>query len=138
MVLICSSPATRRGGAFLWLAAVALHAPTPAATAARTKEIFFIAFPMYRILPIGSRSVAQLCRPAAGGTTPGLALASATEFVHSPAMAPRSFHILLCSLLVAASAQAVAARPRAVSRAAVYAQVSILAELGRRLFFDTA
>jgi cytochrome c peroxidase len=53
-------------------------------------------------------------------------------------MAPRSFHILLCSLLVAASAQAVAARPRAVSRAAVYAQVSILAELGRRLFFDPA
>jgi cytochrome c peroxidase len=53
-------------------------------------------------------------------------------------MAPRSFHILLCSLLVAASAQAVAGRARTISRAAVFAQVSILAELGRGLFFDPA
>jgi cytochrome c peroxidase len=53
-------------------------------------------------------------------------------------MAPRSFHILLCGLLVAASTQAVAARPRTISRAAVFAQVSILAELGRWLFFDPA
>jgi cytochrome c peroxidase len=53
-------------------------------------------------------------------------------------MAPRSFHILLCGLLVAASTQTVAARPRTISRAAVFAQVSILAELGRRLFFDPA
>jgi cytochrome c peroxidase len=53
-------------------------------------------------------------------------------------MARRLPHILLCGLLIAASAQAAAARPRAMSRAAVYAQVSILAELGRRLFFDPA
>jgi cytochrome c peroxidase len=53
-------------------------------------------------------------------------------------MAPRLPHVLLCSLLVAASAQAVAARPQTMSRAAVYGQVSILAELGRRLFFDPA
>ena len=53
-------------------------------------------------------------------------------------MASRSFHILLSGLLVAASTQAVAARPRTISRAAVFAQVSILAELGRRLFFDPA
>jgi cytochrome c peroxidase len=53
-------------------------------------------------------------------------------------MAPRLPHILLCSLLVAACAQTAAARPRAMSRAAVYGQVSVLAELGRRLFFDPA
>jgi cytochrome c peroxidase len=53
-------------------------------------------------------------------------------------MARRLPHILLCGLLIAVNAQAVAARPRTLSRAAVYAQVSILAELGRRLFFDPA
>ncbi len=53
-------------------------------------------------------------------------------------MAPRLPQFLLCSLLIAASAQAVAARPRTMSRAAVYGQVSVLAELGRRLFFDPA
>jgi cytochrome c peroxidase len=53
-------------------------------------------------------------------------------------MAPRLPHMLLCGLLIAASAQAVAARPRTMSRAAVYGQVNVLAELGRRLFFDPA
>lgn len=51
-------------------------------------------------------------------------------------MALRSIYILLCCLLMTASAQAAATRQRTISRAAVYAQVSILAELGRRLFFD--
>src|SRR5436190_6868618 len=62
--------------------------------------------------------------------------ATAISFVHPPAMALRSIHVLLCCLLMAASAQAAATRQRMISRAAVYAQVSILAELGRRLFFD--
>jgi cytochrome c peroxidase len=60
----------------------------------------------------------------------------AIAFVHPPAMALRSMHVLLCCLIVAASAQAAATRQRTISRAAVYAKVSILAELGRRLFFD--
>ncbi len=51
-------------------------------------------------------------------------------------MALRLPPILLCCLMIAASAQAVAARSRPMSRAAVYGQVSVLAELGRRLFFD--
>jgi cytochrome c peroxidase len=53
-------------------------------------------------------------------------------------MALRSTHILLCCLFVAASAQAAATRQRTISRAAVYGQVSLLAELGRRLFFGPA
>jgi cytochrome c peroxidase len=46
--------------------------------------------------------------------------------------------ILLCGLLVAASADAFAAAPKAMSRAAVYRQASLLSALGRRLFFDPA
>jgi cytochrome c peroxidase len=53
-------------------------------------------------------------------------------------MARRLTHVLLCGLLIVTSASAVAARTRTISRAAVYGQVNVLAELGRRLFFDTA
>src|SRR6516162_10323400 len=50
-------------------------------------------------------------------------------------MARRFLHILVCFALVAATAPtAVGAGGK--SRAAVYGQVSVLAELGRRLFFD--
>lgn len=67
-------------------------------------------------------------------------LASAPEFGHVRATMPRlpHIHILLCGLLVAMGGQWVAAAPRVPSRAAVYRQVTTLAELGRRLFFDPA
>lgn len=48
---------------------------------------------------------------------------------------------LLCAfgaLLISMCAQALTAAPRAPSRAAIYRQVIMLAELGRRLFFDRA
>jgi len=63
-------------------------------------------------------------------------LATAIEFRHAAAMSLRSLHIVLLGLLIAASVQAAAAAQRANSRAVVYRHVSMLAELGRRLFFD--
>ena len=44
--------------------------------------------------------------------------------------------LLLCAALLAAGACGVVAQSRGMSRAEVYAQVDLLAELGRRLFFD--
>jgi cytochrome c peroxidase len=64
-------------------------------------------------------------------------LATAFEFVHAPVMTLRLIHILLCCLIIVASAQAGATRQPAISRAAVYKQVSSLADFGRRLFFDS-
>jgi cytochrome c peroxidase len=53
-------------------------------------------------------------------------------------MVLRLSHIFICGVFVAASVQAAAAAQHANSRAVVYRQVSVLAELGRRLFFDPA
>jgi cytochrome c peroxidase len=53
-------------------------------------------------------------------------------------MAHRLLNILLCGLLVAASTDAFAAAPKAMSRAVVYRQANLLAAIGRRLFFDPA
>jgi cytochrome c peroxidase len=53
-------------------------------------------------------------------------------------MAPRLSHVLLCGLLLAASIQICVAAQKAMSRAAVYRQVDLLAEAGRGLFFDPA
>ena len=44
--------------------------------------------------------------------------------------------LLLCAALLAAGACGVVAQSRGMSRAEVYAQVDLLAEFGRRLFFD--
>ena len=51
-------------------------------------------------------------------------------------MTPRLLHVVLCSLCLALTTAAATAAQRALSRTAVYRQVSILAELGRALFFD--
>jgi cytochrome c peroxidase len=53
-------------------------------------------------------------------------------------MTSRLTTLLLCAALLAAGACGVAAQSRGMSRAAVYAQVNLLAELGRWLFFDPA
>jgi cytochrome c peroxidase len=44
--------------------------------------------------------------------------------------------LLVCAAFLAAAACGVAAQSRGLSRAEVYAQVNLLAELGQRLFFD--
>ena len=51
-------------------------------------------------------------------------------------MTSRLATLLLCTALLAAGACGVAAQSGGMSRAEVYAQVNLLAELGRRLFFD--
>ena len=51
-------------------------------------------------------------------------------------MTSRLSMLLLCAALLAAGACGVVAQSRGMSRAEVYAQVDLLAELGRRLFFD--
>jgi cytochrome c peroxidase len=51
-------------------------------------------------------------------------------------MTSRLSTLFLCAALLAGGACGVAAQSRGMSRAAVYAQVNLLAELGRRLFFD--
>jgi cytochrome c peroxidase len=51
-------------------------------------------------------------------------------------MTSRLSTLLLCTALLAAGACGGAAQSRGLSRAEVYAQVNVLAELGRRLFFD--
>ena len=51
-------------------------------------------------------------------------------------MTSRLSTLLLCAALLAAGGWGVAAQSRGMSRAEVYAQVNLLAELGRRLFFD--
>jgi cytochrome c peroxidase len=53
-------------------------------------------------------------------------------------MTSRFSMLLLCAAILAAGACGVAAQSRGMSRADVYAQVNLLAELGRRLFFDPA
>jgi cytochrome c peroxidase len=53
-------------------------------------------------------------------------------------MAPRLSHVVLCGLCLVLAAASVTAAQRPLSRTAVYRQVSILAELGRGLFFDRA
>ena len=50
----------------------------------------------------------------------------------------RLLNILLCGLLVAASAAALAAAQKGLPRAVVYRQASVLSAFGRRLFFDPA
>src|SRR6516164_7793305 len=54
----------------------------------------------------------------------------------SVSMTSRLSMLLLCAALLAAGACGVVAQSRGMSRAEVYAQVDLLAELGRRLFFD--
>jgi cytochrome c peroxidase len=51
-------------------------------------------------------------------------------------MMSRLSALLLCAALIAAGACGVAVQSRGMSRAEVYAQVNLLAELGQRLFFD--
>jgi cytochrome c peroxidase len=51
-------------------------------------------------------------------------------------MTSRLSIVLACATFLAAAACGVVARSEAMSRAEVYAQVNLLAELGRRLFFD--
>ena len=51
-------------------------------------------------------------------------------------MTSRLSMLLLCAALLAAGACGVVAQSRGMSRAEVYAQVDLLAEFGRRLFFD--
>jgi cytochrome c peroxidase len=53
-------------------------------------------------------------------------------------MALRLSLVVLCGVCLAVTATPAAATQRASSRTAVYRQVSILAELGRQLFFDRA
>jgi cytochrome c peroxidase len=60
------------------------------------------------------------------------------QIVHATAMTPRLPTLLLCAALLVAGACGVAAQSRGMSRAEVYARVELLAELGRRLFFDPA
>src|SRR6516164_10009564 len=54
----------------------------------------------------------------------------------SVSMTSRLSMLLLCAALLAAGACGVVAQSLGMSRAEVYAQVDLLAELGRRLFFD--
>jgi cytochrome c peroxidase len=60
------------------------------------------------------------------------------QIVHATGMTPRLPTLLLCAALLVAGACGVAAQSRGMSRAEVYARVELLAELGRRLFFDPA
>jgi cytochrome c peroxidase len=57
---------------------------------------------------------------------------------HAASMTSRLTTLLLGAALLAAGACGVAAQSSGMSRADVYAQVDLLAELGRRLFFDPA
>jgi cytochrome c peroxidase len=60
------------------------------------------------------------------------------QIVHATGMTSRLPTFLLCAVLLAAGACSVVAQSRGMSRAEVYARVELLAELGRRLFFDPA